>query len=268
MTSTRWQEIKRVLDVVGEVAPKDRPGALTAACAGDQDLRREVESLLSFEEKAAALDRPAQPAGAAGVPERIGPYRVEGLLGAGGMGAVYLAVRDDDQYRKQVAIKVIPTAGDPDLLSRFRAERQIVAGLEHPYIARLLDGGALADGRPYFVMEHIAGQRIDAYTAEKKLDTAAILRLFLKVCSAVQFAHRIHLTTASRESSGSPSSHHPKCGPENRHAPSLLERNQMARSPSSLLILVQMKQVGPYCSFQRNGTASFTFQCPYSDSST
>ena len=80
------------------------------------------------------------------MPERIGPYRVERLLGAGGMGAVYLAVRDDDQYRKQVAIKVIPTAGDPELLGRFRAERQIMAGLEHPYIARLLDGGALADG--------------------------------------------------------------------------------------------------------------------------
>lgn len=179
-----------MLGLVGEAPAEARPGVLTAACAGDEDLRREVESLLSFEDEAAVFDRAAQPATTAGVPERIGPYRVERLLGAGGMGAVYLAVRDDDQYRKQVAIKVIPTAGDPELLGRFRAERQIMAGLEHPYIARLLDGGALADGRPYFVMEHIAGRRIDAYAAEKKLDTAAVLRLFLKVCSAVQFAHQ------------------------------------------------------------------------------
>ena len=190
MTRERWQEIKRVLDLVGDVSPEERPGVLTAACGADENLRREAEALLSVEDEAAAIDRAAQTASAAGVPERIGPYRVEGLLGAGGMGAVYLATRDDDQYRKQVAIKVIPTAGDPDLLSRFRAERQIMAGLEHPYIARLLDGGALPDGRPYFVMEHIAGQRIDAYAADKKLDTAALLRLFLKVCSAVQFAHQ------------------------------------------------------------------------------
>ncbi len=82
------------------------------------------------------------------------------------------------------------TAGDPDLVGRFRAERQIVAGLDHPYIARLLDGGALADGRPYFVMEYVAGQRIDEYVAERKPDTAAVLHLFLKVCAAAQFAHR------------------------------------------------------------------------------
>ena len=190
MTSERWQAIKGVLDLVAEAPPEAQASALAAACAGDDDLRREVESLLAFEEKAAVFDRAARPAAASSVPQRIGPYRVGQLLGAGGMGAVYLAVRDDDQYRKQVAIKVIPTAGDPDLLSRFRAERQIMAGLEHPYIARLLDGGTLTDGRPYFVMEHIAGQRIDAYAAEKKLDTAAALRLFLKVCSAVQFAHQ------------------------------------------------------------------------------
>jgi len=190
VTAERWQEIKRVLDLVGDTTPVDRSRVLAESCGADEDLRREVESLLSFEKQAAVFERVARPANTAGVPERIGPYRVERLLGAGGMGAVYLAVRDDDQYRKQVAIKVIPTAGDPDLLGRFRAERQIVAGLDHPYIARLLDGGALADGRPYFVMEHIAGQRIDAYVSEKKLDTAAVLQLFLKVCSAVQFAHR------------------------------------------------------------------------------
>ena len=190
MTGERWQEIKRVLDLVGDAAPEDRSRVLAESCGADQELRREAESLLSFEQQAAVLEDAARPASLAGVPERIGPYRIEQLLGAGGMGAVYLAQRDDDQYRKRVAIKVIPSAGDPDLLVRFRAERQIMAGLDHPYIARMLDGGALADGRPYFVMEHIAGQRIDTYVSERTLDTAAVLRLFLKVCSAVQFAHR------------------------------------------------------------------------------
>jgi tetratricopeptide (TPR) repeat protein len=188
LTGDRWRQIKQILNELDGVPPEALPGAIAAACGGDDDLRREVESLLSFEERAEALDRAARPA-AGGVPGRIGPYRIERLLGAGGMGAVYLAVRDDDQYRKQVAIKVT-AAGDPDLLDRFRAERQIVAGLDHPYIARLLDGGALADGRPYFVMEYIAGRRIDVYVAEKKLDIAAVLRLFLKVCAAVQFAHQ------------------------------------------------------------------------------
>ena len=189
MTSERWQQVKRVLDELDGVAPEALPAAMTAACGGDEDLRREVESLLSFEDRAEALERAARPS-TGGVPGRIGPYRVERLLGAGGMGAVYLAVRDDDQYRKQVAIKVTATGGDPDLLGRFRAERQIVAGLDHPYIARLLDGGALADGRPYFVMEYVAGRRIDAYVVEEKLDTTAVLRLFLKVSTAVQFAHQ------------------------------------------------------------------------------
>jgi len=128
VTSERWQAIKGVLDLVAEAPPEAQASALAAACAGDDDLRREVESLLAFEEKAAVFDRAARPAAASSVPQRIGPYRVGQLLGAGGMGAVYLAVRDDDQYRKQVAIKVIPTAGDPDLLSRFRAERRLWPG--------------------------------------------------------------------------------------------------------------------------------------------
>jgi tetratricopeptide (TPR) repeat protein len=186
MTSERWQQVQQVLDQLEEAAPDAVPGVIQAVCGNDEDLRREVESLLSFKERAERFDWNER---SGAVPQRIGPYRVESLLGTGGMGAVYLAVRDGE-YRKRVAIKVTATGGDAELLDRFRAERRIVAGLDHPYIARLLDGGALPDGRPYFVMELIEGQRIDAWVEQKKLDPSSILKLFLKVCSAVQFAHQ------------------------------------------------------------------------------
>jgi serine/threonine-protein kinase len=121
---------------------------------------------------------------------RVGPYRIESVLGCGGMGAVYLAVRDDSTYEKRVAIKVIRGAlASPDAVERFKRERQILARLEHPNIARLLDGGATEDGLPYLVMEHIEGRPLHAYCDERRLDTRARLRLFLEVCAAVAYAH-------------------------------------------------------------------------------
>ena len=131
----------------------------------------------------AALDPPA--------PEkRIGPYKVLRELGQGGMGTVYLAARADDQYRKRAAIKVVRGVASEQVLRHFRRERQILAGLEHPNIARLLDGGTTDDGLPYYVMEYVEGQRIDAYCDEHRLDTRERLVLFQAVCSAVQHAHR------------------------------------------------------------------------------
>lgn len=121
---------------------------------------------------------------------RLGPYRIDKLLGRGGMGSVHLATREDD-YRKKVALKVIKRGMDTDeIVQRFRHERQILARLEHPHVARLLDGGSTPDGRPFFVMEYIAGEPIDAYCDEHKLPVYQRLLLFLKVCSAVQFAHQ------------------------------------------------------------------------------
>ncbi len=185
MSPERWERIKQVLDVVEGLDGGARQAALAAECGADVELRNEVVSLLAQEHRIDVFER--TPASA---PAQIGPYRIRQLLGSGGMGMVYLAERCDDQYRKLVAIKFIQVSGRPDLERRFRKERQILAGLEHPFIARLLDGGTLKDGRPYLVMEYVEGQRIDAYVDERKLPAADTLRLFLKVCSAVQFAHQ------------------------------------------------------------------------------
>ena len=189
MTGERWQEVKQVLDQLEDCPPEDRERSLAAACNGDPDLRREVESLLSFETRADLLERSAN-RNARAAWDRIGPYRVERLLGSGGMGSVFLAARDDDQYHKKVAIKVIQWAGDPETTSRFRTERQVLANLDHPNIARLLDGGTLPDGLPYLVMDYIDGCPIDVFVREHGLESEPTLRLFLKVCSAVQFAHQ------------------------------------------------------------------------------
>ncbi len=107
------------------------------------------------------------------------------------MGTVYLSVRDDDAFQKRVAIKVLRRGMDTDsIVRRFRHERQILASLEHPFIASLLDGGSTPDGRPYFAMEYVEGQPIVDYCDTHRLDTAARLELFRHVCTAVQYAHQ------------------------------------------------------------------------------
>jgi eukaryotic-like serine/threonine-protein kinase len=121
---------------------------------------------------------------------RIGPYRVIRELGHGGMGTVYLAARDDDQYQKRVAIKVVRGLDSAEVVRHFRRERQILAGLEHPNVARLLDGGTTEDGLPYLVMQHVEGQPIDRFCDERKLTVRERLELFQGVCAAVQHAHR------------------------------------------------------------------------------
>jgi non-specific serine/threonine protein kinase/serine/threonine-protein kinase len=128
-----------------------------------------------------------------GAPEgaRVGPYRLIRELGRGGMGTVLLAVRSDDSFQKRVAIKILKRGTDTDaIVRRFRTERQILASLEHPYIAGLLDGGTTPDGLPYFAMEYVEGQPIDEYCETRQLDTTARLQLFRKICAAVQHAHQ------------------------------------------------------------------------------
>ncbi|MBI4910230.1 MAG: protein kinase [Acidobacteria bacterium] len=124
------------------------------------------------------------------VGKQVGVYQVTGLVGEGGMGAVYKAVRNDDHFRKEVALKVVRHGAETQsLLRRFRSERQILAALDHPYIARLLDGGATPEGLPYFVMELIDGVSITSYVRQNRLTVDARLELFRKVCEAVQYAH-------------------------------------------------------------------------------
>jgi non-specific serine/threonine protein kinase/serine/threonine-protein kinase len=122
---------------------------------------------------------------------RLGPYRLIREIGHGGMGTVYLGVRSDDAFQKRVAIKVLKRGMDTDsIVRRFRHERQILASLEHPFIASLLDGGSTPDGRPYFAMEYVEGQPIVDYCDTHRLDTPARLALFRHVCTAVQYAHQ------------------------------------------------------------------------------
>ena len=123
--------------------------------------------------------------------ERIGPYRVVGTLGAGGMGEVYLAERADDEFEQRVAIKVVHGgAFSRTVQSRLKIERQILAQLDHPNIAHLLDGGTLPDGTAYLVMEYIDGVPIDTFCDTHRLDLAARLELFGIVCAAVHYAHQ------------------------------------------------------------------------------
>jgi non-specific serine/threonine protein kinase/serine/threonine-protein kinase len=129
--------------------------------------------------------------GSSSMPPRIGPYRVLKVLGRGGMGTVYLAERDEPGLRKTVAVKVVRHGMGTDfVLRRFRTERQILAALEHPGIARLYDGGSTDDGLPYFVMEYVAGEDLLAYCDERRLPVEPRLSLFVRVCEAVQYAHQ------------------------------------------------------------------------------
>ena len=206
MTPERWQQIQQILDTACEVPEEKRWAVVAEACAGDQTLQEEVETLLSHDdevdnfieeplwnlnrqEKTGPEKLPDALQSETG-PRRVGHYRIEKLLGEGGMGEVFLAVREDD-YEQRVALKLVSKgASRADLLSRFYTERQILAHLQHPDIARLLDGGALEDGRPYFVMEYVEGEPIDRYCAKEGLSLRRRLQLFQRVCAAVHYAHQ------------------------------------------------------------------------------
>jgi serine/threonine protein kinase/tetratricopeptide (TPR) repeat protein len=182
-----------------ELPPEKRASFLAESC-DDERVRREAERILA--DKTAAeefLERPAADVlgGATDTPDDpaigslIGPYRIERVIGSGGMGVVYQAIRDDREYERRVAVKLLqPGLPHHDLVERFRNERQILAALEHPNIAGLLDGGTTSDGRPYLVMEFIDGRPVDRYVAEHDLPVKDRLQLFRKVCTAVAFAHR------------------------------------------------------------------------------
>ncbi len=201
MDRERWQRVDALFEAALDQPLDQRPSFLAAQCQGDGALRQEVETLLAAAGKAGHfLETPARQPGAdspgdsTGEPPAeaaIGPYRILREIGEGGMGAVYLAVRDDDAYRKQVAIKLLrPGLRSVELVRRFRSERQILATLDHPNVARLLDGGATADGRPYLVMEHIDGLPIDQYCDANRLHVRRRLEIFCRVCEAVHYAHQ------------------------------------------------------------------------------
>src|SRR4051794_14533046 len=209
--SNHWAELKALFDSAILLDPPDRQFFIESECGPNEELRRELESLLfAYDETGSFLEQPAAsvksfadtvfaPTGTvfpSGENEkvvtgsRIGAYSLEREIGRGGMGAVYLATRADGEFTKRVAIKLIRNGRENDFaVRRFRHERQILARLENQYVARLIDGGSTDTGLPYFVMEYVEGKPVTEFCEERALHTRERLELFLKICSAVQYAH-------------------------------------------------------------------------------
>ncbi len=200
----RWDRLKTIL---GEALEQNSSAARIALverrCGEDTDLLEEAESLLAeaealLNERTDSFEDCAQNAastfwqeGPLRGGERVGAYVIVRELGRGGMGTVFLAERADGQFEKQVAIKILNRGADTaEILRRFRAERQILARLDHPNIARLLDAGTTDDGLPYFIMDYIVGAPVTRFAIAQRLSTRQRLELFLKICAAVEFAHR------------------------------------------------------------------------------
>ncbi|MCH9650639.1 MAG: serine/threonine-protein kinase [Deltaproteobacteria bacterium] len=215
----RWQRIEAIFRVATGVPIAQRAALLEQACGGDEDLLGQVQALLEAHEKAGdfleemvegearfLLEDPITepdeglPGSAKGWVEgrdkdqiggEIGAYRVLRLVGSGGMSTVFLAARADESFQRQVAIKVIKKGMDTaEVERRFRQERQILASLDHPHIARLLDAATTEGGQPAFVMEYVEGVPIDDYCNGQRLGVAGRLELFRRVCSAVHYAHQ------------------------------------------------------------------------------
>jgi serine/threonine protein kinase/tetratricopeptide (TPR) repeat protein len=201
MTPERWAVIKSIFDQVSTSGSGDAAALVERLCRGDAEMRAEVTRLLDADRRASTfLDSPALLVSPESIQQttelesmvgrRIGPYRVVREIGRGGMGTVYLADRDDAEFHQRVALKLVREAQSERVLRWFRYERQILATLEHPNIARLLDGGTTEEGIPYLVMEHVEGTPIDEYCVAHELSIDQRLALFRQVCAAVDFAHR------------------------------------------------------------------------------
>src|SRR5258705_13661406 len=205
MTPERWRQLEAVFQAVVDLVPEERGQYLTEVCGDDLSLRGDIEALLRQHENAGnMLEAPlygdtelnlitslmndeVDPM----IGRRLGAYRIEREIGRGGMGAVYEAVRADNEFTKRAAIKLVKRGMDTDfILLRFRKERQILASLDHPHIARLLDGGTTDDGLPYFLMEYIEGQPLYSYCDTHQLSIAERLKLFQAICDAVHYAHQ------------------------------------------------------------------------------
>src|SRR5579862_3868305 len=216
MTPERWAHIRQIFDGALERPEVDRAAYLRVTCAGDDEARKEVESLLeSHRDSTEFLNKPAVNlsnsliqslqglsstasfATSSGIYTgeyptgyRIGPYQLQKCIGHGGMGSVWLASRFDHDFNQNVAVKLVKRGMDSqEILRRFRLERQVLAGLQHPNIASLIDGGSTPEGLPYLVMEYVQGVRIDHYCEQHQSSITDRLNLFRQLCAAVQYAH-------------------------------------------------------------------------------
>ncbi len=200
MTPDRFRQIREVFEIASQLPSESRKMNARSLCGDDAELLAEVEGMMDAAEYPnGPLDQPALEIAAnvntygsrPVLGQCLGPYRVDKEIGKGGMGTVYLAHRADGAFQKKVAIKIARSdLGSPEVMQRFRREREILADLDHPNIARLLDAGTTQDGLPYFVMEYIDGKPIDDYCDAHKLNVGARLNLFAVACEAVEYAHR------------------------------------------------------------------------------
>src|SRR5882672_10768419 len=196
----RWLEVQSLFEQLIDEDAGDRTSRLASVCGDDLELRRSVESLLESDQRREDPLLLASGEAAEALLEdhqdrligtRVGPYRIVSILGHGGMSTVYRGERDESQYQQTVAIKVLQHATlHPRLRNRLHSERHILATLDHPSIARLIDSGDLEDGTPYLVMEHVDGESVDSYCDSRTLFIRERLELFVQVCAAVQYAHR------------------------------------------------------------------------------
>lgn len=199
-----WDGVGDLVEQAVQLPHPARDTLLREACGDDLDRLARARLVLAAAARAEGfLEQPAiefAPAllddatsgtvGRGPDPVAIGAYRIQRPIGRGGMGEVYLAERDDDEFRRQVALKVVRAGLGSELVARFRIERQLLASLDHPHIAQLYDGGVSGDGRPYLVMEYVSGRPIDVYADERRLTVDQRLELFVQVCEAVERAHR------------------------------------------------------------------------------
>jgi serine/threonine-protein kinase len=199
MEAGRWPRVREVFAAVQARPQEERAALLAQLCGEDAALRSEVESLLAADASPAlrsgrVLDEVAPELAAPAVPReggRVGAYLLKERIGEGGMGVVFAAERADGQFRQTAAVKLIGLGfADAASVTRFRTEREILARLEHPHIARLLDGGLTDQGLPYLVMEYVRGEPITAFCDRRRLSVAERLRLFQQICQAVQYAHQ------------------------------------------------------------------------------
>ncbi|MBV9156674.1 MAG: serine/threonine protein kinase, partial [Acidobacteriaceae bacterium] len=197
---SRWKLIQEIFEGALERQPSERSEYIANACGGDDNLRSEVESLLFNDADAGAVLHSLiatdikdleQTSNSSEAGLELGPYRLLREIDSGGMGVVYLGVRSDNQYFQIVAVKMIRRGFEsPSLIQRFRAERQILATLNHPNIGAIHDGGETKDGRPFIVMEYVEPQPITEACASRNLPIRERVELFRSVCSAVHYAHQ------------------------------------------------------------------------------
>ncbi len=197
MDPERWQKLKEPFYAALNLTAEERSAFLQKQFGQDPELCREIETLLQAHQNAStfmessAFEQVQFNSVDVTPLARVGPYRIVRKLGRGGMGVVYLAFRDDDVVKKRVALKLIRAGMTKESIEqRFFLERQALATLEHPNIARFLDGGFTDDGRPYYVMEYVEGEPIHRFCDSHRLTVRQRLRLFCRVCSAVHYAHQ------------------------------------------------------------------------------